>query len=203
MIQQSMAKELLTKSIAMPCEVKAAEGNEGALHIKAYAAAFNNVDSWGDIIVPTACDEFLKSEDAARWRVCYQHNPDEVIGVITAKGVDEYGLWFEADILDTTTGSDVQKLLKAGAINEFSIGYYADKYHYEKREGYDYDIRILDAITVVEVSPVTRAANPKAILLDAKSEDYVSAISEMSDDQLATLAAAVKQEEFNRLVTNF
>ena len=34
------------------------------LHIKAYALAFGNVDSWGDIILPGACDAFLKSADA-------------------------------------------------------------------------------------------------------------------------------------------
>ena len=65
----------------------------------------------------------------------------------------------------------VQLLLDAGAIDEFSIGYYADKYRYEKREGYPYEVRVLEAITVIEVSPVTRAANPKAVLTDKKDED--------------------------------
>jgi HK97 family phage prohead protease len=103
-------------------------------------------------------------------RLCYQHNQNEVIGVITAKGVDAVGLWFEADVLPTSTGKDVQTLLRAGALDEFSIGYYADKYHFEKRDGYAYEIRILEAITIVEVSPVTRAANEKAVILDMKNE---------------------------------
>ena len=42
--------------------------------------------------------------------------------------------------------------------------------HFEKVDGYAYDIRVLDAITIVEVSPVTRAANPQAVLIDAKNE---------------------------------
>ena len=162
--------ELQYKSIVRPIEVKA-QGEDDKVHIKAYALCFGNVDSYGDIIAEGACDAFLSGKDADRMRLCYQHNTNEVIGVITDKGVDETGMWIEADILPTSTGKDVGILLKGGAINEFSIGYYANEYHFEKRTGYDYDLRILDAITIVEVSPVTRAANPQAVLVEAKAED--------------------------------
>ena len=150
-------------------EVKA-EGENGILHIKAYALAFGNIDSWGDIIMPGALDEFLKSDAADRMALCYQHDRSTVIGKITDKGVDDYGMWIEADILPTAAGNDAAILLKSGAIKEFSIGYRADRYHYEKREGYEYDIRILDAITVYECSPVTIAANPAAIVVSAKAD---------------------------------
>lgn len=161
--------EIQYKAHAASIERKEA-GEDGVLHIKAYALAFGNVDSWGDIIAPGACDKFLASEDFKRMALCYQHNISEVVGVITGAGVDEKGMWIEADVLPTTTGKDVQTLIKAGAIKEFSIGYYATEYHFEKVDGYAYDIRVLDAITIVEVSPVTRAANPQAVLLDAKNE---------------------------------
>lgn len=164
-----MSKELQNKSIQGRLEFKETR-EDGKMHIKAYALAFGNVDSYGDVILPTACDKFLASEDAARMRLCYQHDRHEVIGVITDKGVDAIGMWIEADILPTSTGKDVQLLLDAGAIDEFSIGYYADKYHYERRDGYEYELRILEDITVIEVSPVTRAANPKAILTDKKED---------------------------------
>ena len=76
------------KTLAGPVEIKAAEGqqDEGKLHIKAYVLAFGNIDSWGDIIQPSACDEFLKSENAERMHLCYQHKLDEVIGVISEIG---------------------------------------------------------------------------------------------------------------------
>ncbi len=158
---------------SLACIEKKEAGEDGSLHIKAYALAFGNVDSWGDIIAPGAVDEFLKSENFGRMALCYQHNTSEVIGVITGAGVDEKGMWIAADVLPTTTGLNVQVLIKAGAIKEFSIGYFADSYHYEKRDGYAYDIRVLDAITIVEVSPVTRAANPEAVLIDAKNENLL------------------------------
>ena len=167
-----MDKEMQRKSSLAHIEVKEdAQMGDDKLHIRAYALAFGNVDSWGDIIAEGAVDDFLKSEDYGRMALCYQHDITEVIGVVKDAGVDAKGMWIEADILPTTTGKDVQTLIRGGAIKEFSIGYYANEYHFEKREGYMQDIRILDRITIVEVSPVTRAANEQAVLIDAKSED--------------------------------
>ena len=158
-------------------EVKAAE--DDVLHIRAYALVFGNVDSYGDIIAPKACDAYLASEEASRTKLCYQHNLSDVIGVITDKGVDDKGMWFEADILPTTLGKDVATLMKAGAINEISIGYWATEYHYEKREGYDHELRILDAITIAEISPVTRAANPQAVVTAIKAEEITTQENEI------------------------
>lgn len=163
-------KQMQSKAALASIEWKESGQSADTLHIKAYALAFGNVDSWGDIIAEGAVDKFLKSADFSRMALCYQHDTREVIGVITDAGVDEKGMWIEADVLPTTTGKDVQTLIRAGAVKEFSIGYYADEYHYEKRKGYQYDIRVLDAITIVEVSPVTRAANENAVLIDAKNE---------------------------------
>jgi len=161
--------EIQTKTAAAKVEVKG-EGEGGILHIKAYALAFGNIDSWGDIIMPGACDGFLAGPDADRMALCWQHDRATVIGKITDKGVDDYGMWIEADVLPTSAGNDAAILLKNGAVKEFSIGYRANKYHFEHKEGYDYDIRILEDITVVEVSPVTTAANPAAILISAKAD---------------------------------
>lgn len=163
-------KDLQNKSIPGRLELKETR-EDGVMHIKAYALAFSNVDSYGDVILPNACDKFLASEDADRMRLCYQHDRADVIGVITAKGVDSYGMWIEADILPTALGKDVQLLLDKGALNEFSIGYRTDKCYYEMREGYKYEIRVLEEITIREVSLVSIAANPKAVLLDKKDEE--------------------------------
>lgn len=164
-------RQMQSKATLAGIQMKDTGRDDGILHIRAYALAFGNVDSWGDIIAEGAVDDFLKSEDFQRMALCYQHDTREVIGVITDAGTDEKGMWIEAKVLPTTTGRDVQTLIREGAIKEFSIGYYADRYHYERRDGYAQEIRILDAITIVEVSPVTRAANDKAVLVDAKKDN--------------------------------
>lgn len=161
--------DLENKSALGKIEVKA-EKEGGILNIKAYVLAFGNVDSWGDVILPGACDDFLKSETADRMALCWQHDRTTVIGKIIDKGVDDYGMWIEADILPTTAGKDAAILLKSGAIKEFSIGYRCDKYHYEKRADYEYEIRVIEALTVYEASPVTIAANPQAKIISAKNQ---------------------------------
>jgi HK97 family phage prohead protease len=168
----TMSKELQNKSIAGKLELKEVR-EDGRMHIKAYALAFGNVDSYGDVILPTACDKFLASEEADRMRLCYQHDRADVIGVITGKGVDSYGMWIEADILPTALGKDVQLLLDKGALNEFSIGYRCDKASFKSgaEYGYPYEVRLLEDITIREVSLVSIAANPKAVLLDKKDEE--------------------------------
>jgi HK97 family phage prohead protease len=165
-------KDLQNKSIPGKLELKETR-EDGVMHIKAYALAFGNVDSYGDVILPTACDKFLASEEADRMRLCYQHDRADVIGVITGKGVDSYGMWIEADILPTALGKDVQLLLDKGALNEFSIGYRCDKVTFKSgaEYGYPYEVRLLEEITIREVSLVSIAANPKAVLLDKKDEE--------------------------------
>lgn len=157
------------KSVDARLEVKAVD-DSGILHIKAYALAFGNVDSWLDIILPGACDTFLAGKDADRMALCYQHDISTVIGKITDKGVDETGMWIEADVLPTSVGKDVAILLKAGAVKEFSIGYRADEWEWKKMDEYADPVRLLKAITIYEVSPVTIAANPKATIVSAKSD---------------------------------
>lgn len=180
-------------------EIKAAGGEGVELHIKAYGLAFGNIDSWGDIILPGACDKFLASDEADRMALCWQHERATVIGRITDKGVDDYGMWIEADILPTTAGKDAAILIKSGAVKEFSIGYRATKYHYEKREGYDYDIRILEEIEVLEVSPVTIAANPKAIIVSAKSDPNHKPLntninSTMTPEEIKAMRESIEKE---------
>ena len=164
------------KSIFNPVEVKE-EREDGILSIRAYGLAFGNVDSWNDIIAKNACDNFLMSEEADRMRLCWQHNTNEVIGKITAKGVDDYGMWIEADILPTTLGKDVQTLVRGGAVDELSIGYKTVRYHY------DGDIRILDEIAIMEVSIVTRAANPRAVITDMKNEPEATEPEATNEEQ--------------------
>lgn len=179
-------------------EVKASEGD--VLKIRAYALAFGNLDSTGDIILPTACDKWIKSDMADRLALCYQHKFDKVIGKITDKGIDERGLWFEADVLPTSDGKDVQILLSHGAIKEFSIGYMADEYHYAKTDGAEDEVRYLDSITLFEVSPVTLAANPRATLVStSKSALEAIDLKSMSDADLEKLLKRAGDEYDERL----
>lgn len=198
MRKSQLTMALQYKSHAGGIEVKSKQ-DDGTLSIRAYALAFGNIDSYGDIIKTGACDKWLRSEDSKRCALCYQHDIRNVIGVITEKGVDDKGLWIEADILPTQQGKDVQILMQAGAIKEFSIGYYADTYTYGKEDGQD--VRYLEEISIVEVSPVTRAANPLATLTDMKAEDMAGSLAAMPEEQLSSLHDAVEEEIAKRIIS--
>lgn len=190
--------EMQIKALETEFEIKAQEGSDDALHVKAYACVFNNVDSYDDIILPNALDNFMKSEDADRMRLCYQHSRYDVIGVITDKGVDTKGMWIEADVLPTTLGKDVQVLLKSGAINELSVGYRCNDYVYNEK-----GIRMLKDISVSEVSFVTRAANPLATVTSMKSAGIDSeSVKRLSDDELKQMADTISNEQYRRLLSN-
>lgn len=199
--------DLQFKSIKTKIEIKQEPAGDGVLKIRFYALAFGNLDSTGDIIMPGACDKWLKSEMAERMALCYQHEFDKVIGRITDKGVDEKGLWVEAEVLPTSIGKDVQILLQGGAIKEFSIGYYANEWHYSKSEDYNGDeVRYLDAITIYEVSPVTLAANPRAQIQSiGKGIDPNKdiAFEKMSDAELEKLKTKVDEEYAKRIINKF
>ena len=89
--------------------------------------------------------------------------------------------------------------MQAGAIKEFSIGYYADTYTYGKEDGQD--VRYLEEISIVEVSPVTRAANPLATLTDMKAEDMAGSLAAMPEAQLSSLHDAVEEEIAKRIIS--
>lgn len=164
------------------------------LHITGYGCAFGNVDSWGDVIEPTACDRYLASEDMARTRLCWQHDIGEIIGTITEMHADEKGLRFEADLIDTARGKDAQECIAKGALAEFSIGYWVNSSHDEELEGKS--IRFLDDITIAEISLVSRAANPKAVLTAVKSEDAPEAPAEpVAEAPAADVEAPAPEEE--------
>lgn len=191
-------KELENKAFAVPVELKEA-GEDGILHLTCYGLAFGNVDSYGDIILPTSCNRFLKSEDAGRLRFCINHDMHKVVGKVTSMEADEYGLKLEVDVLPTTDGKDLQILLKAGAIDEFSIGYITEDSEYD-RDGH----RLLKDITIWEVSAVSRAANPKAVVTGLKEEGDQGKIDleKMSDEELNSLAGAVENEQYSRMLNN-
>lgn len=157
--------EAIEKKSIVCSEVKV-ERQDTNLYIEGYGAYFGNVDSYGDIIRAGAFAPFLASDDAKRVKLCWQHNFDDVIGVIEEMREDERGLWFKAKISNTTLGKDAATLIEDGALNEFSIGYGVKAAEYPTDQpGVS---RVLTDVYLYEISLVSRAANPKATLEDAE-----------------------------------
>jgi len=192
---------------SMPVRIEQkSEGANGMLHIVGYGCAFNNIDRVDDIIVPTACDEFLKSEYLPSMQFCYQHNPDQIIGKFDYDSIhtDDKGLYFEADLLPTSWGKDAQVLIEADMLKTFSIGYYVKECHRERRD--NKDIRVLDNIYISEISVVSRPANPEAVLISAKDDptapEQEQGYQSKTTEELERMRTDIDAELFSRYIGN-
>jgi HK97 family phage prohead protease len=158
-------------------EVKLAK--DGEMVVEGYGAVFNNVDSYGDMIMPGAfADTIANSKKTGSWpAMLMQHGgmglgADDMtpVGIWTEMEEDQFGLKLKGKLADTVRGREAYALLKMEprpAIDGLSIGYMVKAY--EARTRPEEPRRKLTKIDLFEVSLVTFPANPKARISDVKS----------------------------------
>lgn len=186
--------------------------------IDGYAAGLLNIDRGQDIIFPGAFKADME-DFKANGVVCYQHDWTAVIGrplEVEEKGEPEYGLFTKSEIVSTSLGSDVMKLVKRSVLKTLSIGYRLKEGGYSvlNRETLsatlkervinpvksaeilaDFDRRKLSEvfglfdISLFEYSVVTRPMNPNATITGAKGDGL-----DLSDNLLDGLPFSVNPE---------
>lgn len=150
-------------TLDFPLEIKAlSEAGE----IEGYGAVFNNVDEVGDRIVPGAfsgtLDAHLKAGTMPM--MLWNHDVQQPIGVWTDMVEDKRGLKVKGRfVTEAAKGAEVYALVKAGAIRALSIGYRSIS---DAIEG---NVRLLKAIDLWEISPVSFPANQKARITAVKT----------------------------------
>jgi hypothetical protein len=137
--------------------------DEDAGVFEGYASTFSQYpDAYGDIVDPGAFAKTLK-EGGKRVKILWNHNVQEPIGKPLEMREDENGLYIKGKLsLGVQRAREVLSLMKDGVINEMSIGYDAVK------ESFKDGIRHLKEVKLWDVSPVTFAANPEAVVLSVK-----------------------------------
>ena len=193
--------------------LKAAPAKEGDAGLKqnefdGYGSTFMGpVDSYGEIIAPTAFDaslDFFKEDGMILW----QHRTSTPIGKPVECFADTVGLYLKGLISDTTDGRDALTLLRDRVIKKMSIGFITEGYEVLSQErgvevlgqdAYDKAIKnlpwyvdnltLLTQVKLYEVSLVSFPANTAADVLGVKS--------------LQGLAARLKTKaEFERALTD-
>jgi HK97 family phage prohead protease len=152
--------------------------------VKGYGSVFNNIDSDNDIILAGAYTKTLQ-ENGSRVRYCNQHRIDQPLGKFTELREDGNGLYFVAEIPKTRLGEDVLLLMKNGVINENSVGIMPIVKSF-RQDG----VRELKEVKLYEISCVTLAANPLALITDAKGEIDQELLAKRFD----VLAKMIKKE---------
>lgn len=130
--------------------------------IEGFGSTFGNVDSYGDIVMPGAFVNSIKSRKPA---MLWQHRSDMPIGVWDEMEETKKGLRMKGRIFDTQLGEDAYKLAKGGALTGLSIGFSTKKYSIDSKK----NVRLLEEVDLYEVSLVTFPANEKATITQVKS----------------------------------
>lgn len=146
-------------------ELKEANEEEGTF--TGYASTFGgDPDSYGDVVDKGAFKKTIK-ENKNRIKHLWNHSVMEPIGKPDELSEDETGLLVKGRlVLGVQRAKETLALMKAGVVNEMSIGY--DTITEQVKDG----IRHLKEIKLYDVSPVTFAANPSAVILDVKAVEY-------------------------------
>ncbi len=148
-------------------ELKDLDEEEGVF--TGYASTFTRTpDSYGDVVDKSAFKKTIK-ENRNRIKILFNHNINEVIGIPQELTEDDKGLFVKGKlVLGVQRARETYELMKAGAINEMSIGYDTVT---EKFEGDGVNkVRHLKEVKLYDVSPVTFAANPDAGITGVKAE---------------------------------
>lgn len=162
--------------------------DSGNLIITGYGAFFGNLDSYKDIIAAGAFAETL-AEKKDRIAFCYQHDIWNPIGKIKDIKEDDKGLWLK--VMLSAAEDDIQTKVKEGILKEMSIGYRVVDSSEEMRNGDQ--VRILKKINLYEISLVTIAANPLAVIQSMKSDERKNYLEKEFDRVLAI----VRNENIN------
>ncbi len=135
-----------------------------------YASVYGNTDSYNDVIVNGAFDDFLAANDAGVVKLLWQHDPSQPIGTYKVIKSDEKGLYVEGQLLvnDVAKAKEAYALLKAGAINGLSIGFTINQ---DGAVWGNDGKRYINSVALWEVSVVTFPANKLATVQGVKNVD--------------------------------
>lgn len=135
--------------------------------VTGYFSRFGNVDWDSDVMMPGCYaksiqergPKSLKPEIGYLW----QHDSYKPLGKLTDLREDAYGLYFEAQISDTSYGLDALKLYRDGVITQHSVGF--QTIQADDKQGY----REIKEVRLWEGSAVTWGANPDTPFTGFKS----------------------------------
>lgn len=166
-----MTTKMATKAQAVA--LKSAPDDEGSF--EALVAVFNNIDSYGDVILKGAFADTLKEwgESGYPVPVVWSHDKDDPfshIGVVTEAKETDTGLVVKAQLdMENPKAAQVHRLLKGGRIKEFSFAFSYDMEDVNPAKRDSVEVRELKKLKLYEVGPTMVGANPSTQLMGVKS----------------------------------
>jgi HK97 family phage prohead protease len=159
--------------------------NEEAGTFEGYASVFGGLDSYNDTVMKGAYEETLKERERPvrmRW-----NHFGEVVGKWLEIREDEKGLYVKGQLTPNhSKANDIRALLKHGAIDGLSIGYFI-----VDDEPNGYGGRNLKQIELIEISIVEEPADLGASITGIKSKLEKA-------ESLADIEASLRDAGFSR-----
>ena len=178
---------MIVKSVKAQIKKIGPEDGLEAGQFEALVSVFGNKDSYGDVVMPGAFEETLKSwtESGDPIPIYYSHRMDEPdfnIGYgldakeLAPAGDTPGGLWVKGqlDLEDgsTSKAKQVHRLMKRGTLKQFSFAYDVIEGGWAKRKiaGTDVDEEYFELrkLALYEVGPTPIGANQETALLGVK-----------------------------------
>lgn len=160
--------------------------------VTGYFSQFNSIDLDGDVIMPGAFTKTIaeRGPDSSKPEIAYlwQHDTTKPLGKLLVLREDNFGLYFEAKMSDTTWGEDALKLYRDGVITQHSIGYQVIK-SVETQMDMEEEVEQIYEVKLWEGSAVTFGANPNTPFTGFKS-------AEEREDRIKTLVKAIKNGSY-------
>jgi len=166
--------------------------------VEAVFSNFNEVDSDGDVVLPSSIKSGFGENGVA---MVWAHDWKDVIGRGEIVQDDTRAVFKGQFIMDTERGRDAYNTVKAmGDLQQWSFGYEvleAENGMFQKDAGNEIEVRFLKDVKVWEVSPVLVGANQNTHTVSVKSEQQDAPkglrFNEQVDEVLNTLSALVKR----------
>lgn len=149
------------------------EGTTGVF--TGYASVFNNVDSYGDMVLPGAFSESLKTyRESGAGIPCYwshrMDDPEMCIGETITAEEDDTGLrvTVRLDIDTNVKAARAYELIKSGRVSQMSFAYLIEEAGPTSTPESDNEIFELRKLKIFEVSLVQIGANTETEVTDVK-----------------------------------
>ena len=134
-------------------------------------------DSYGDCVAPGCFTETIKAwaEKGKHIPLVWNHNMDDpelIIGQVDKIEDDEYGPLMTAHFYDTPKAQAARNLMKEGSVYQFSYAYSIDSARKpdENEKAADPNInRVLEAVSLMEVTITPAPAQPRAEMVSVKT----------------------------------
>lgn len=181
----------LDRIVSLPLDAERSKFETNDRLIKGYAIVWGSKNDYNEIVLKGACTASLNARGVNgsgknKIVVLKQHRQSEPIANITVLTEDDYGLYFEAEVIEGTRAADEALAeIRQGVLNQLSYGF---NYVWDKTE-YDasLDAYVLREIKLFEISVVTFSSDENAQLRSFKDFQSDTVLNGFTTEQLNEL----------------